>query len=69
VAVEGNILYGAILLAIYSLGLGIPLLALAYLSQFTLRPLNKYSVIIKRLSGVMLVLIGLYMLLFMNPNL
>ena len=69
VAVEGNILYGAILLAIYSLGLGIPLLALAYISQFTLRPLNKYSVIIKRLSGVMLVLIGLYMLLFMNPNL
>ncbi len=69
VAVEGDILYGAILLAIYSLGLGIPLLALAYISQFTLRPLNKYSVSIKRVSGVILVLIGLYMLLFMNPNL
>ena len=69
VAVEGNILYGALLLAIYSLGLGIPLLALAYISQFTLKPLNKYSVIIKRISGVILVLIGLYMLLFMNPNL
>ena len=69
VAVEGNILYGAILLAIYSLGLGIPLLALAYISQFTLKPLNKYSVIIKRISGVILVLIGLYMLLFMNANL
>ena len=69
VAVEGNILYGAFLLAIYSLGLGIPLLALAYISQFTLKPLNKYSVIIKRISGVILVLIGLYMLLFMNANL
>jgi cytochrome c-type biogenesis protein len=67
--VEGDILYGAILLAIYSLGLGIPLLALAYVSQFTLKPLNKYSMTIKRVSGVILVLIGLYMLLFMNPNL
>ncbi len=69
VAVEGDILYGAILLAIYSLGLGIPLLALAYVSQFTLKSLNKYSMTIKRVSGVILVLMGLYMLLFMNPNL
>lgn len=68
VAVKGDMLYGAILLAIYSLGLGIPLLAIAYTSRFTLKPLNKYSVIIKRIAGVILVLIGLYMLLFMNPN-
>ncbi len=69
VAVEGDILYGAILLAIYSLGLGIPLLAIAYTSRFSLKRLNKYSVSIKRISGVILVLMGLYMLLFMNPNL
>jgi len=69
VAVEGDIFYGGILLAIYSLGLGIPLLAIAYTSRFTLKPFNKYSVIIRRISGVILVLIGLYMLLFLNLNL
>jgi cytochrome c-type biogenesis protein len=63
VAVEGNILYGGILLTIYSLGLGLPLLAIAYTSRFTLKPFVKYSVIIKRISGVILVLVGLYMLL------
>ena len=63
VAVEGNILYGGILLTIYSLGLGLPLLAIAYTSRFTLKPFIKYSVIIKRISGVILVLVGLYMLL------
>ena len=64
VAVEGDILYGGFLLAIYSLGLGIPLLAIAYTSRFTLKPFIKYSLVIKRISGVILVLAGLYMLLF-----
>lgn len=63
VAVEGDILYGGFLLAIYSLGLGLPLLAIAYTSRFTLKPVIKYSVIIKRISGLILVLVGLYMLL------
>jgi len=60
VAVQGDILYGGILLAIYSLGLGLPLLAIAYTSHFTLKPFVKYSVIIKRISGIILVLAGLY---------
>ncbi len=64
VAVEGDILYGGFLLAIYSLGLGIPLLAIAYTSRFTLKPFIKYSLVIKRISGLILVLAGLYMLLF-----
>jgi len=63
VAVEGDILYGGILLTIYSLGLGLPLLAIAYTSRFTLKPFIKYSVITKRISGVILLLVGLYMLL------
>ena len=63
VAVEGDVLYGGFLLTIYSLGLGLPLLAIAYSSRFTLKPFNKYSMIIKRISGVILVLVGLYMLL------
>ncbi len=60
VAVQGDILYGGILLVIYSLGLGLPLLAIAYTSHFTLKPFVKYSVIIKRISGIILVLAGLY---------
>ncbi len=60
VAVEGDILYGGTLLAIYSLGLGLPLLAIAYTSHFTLKPFIKYSLIIKRISGFILVLLGLY---------
>jgi cytochrome c-type biogenesis protein len=69
VAVEGNILYGGVLLAIYSLGLGIPLLAIAYTSHFSLKPFNKYSESIRRIAGVILVLMGLYMLLFLKLNL
>ncbi|NQE05995.1 Thiol:disulfide interchange protein DsbD [ANME-1 cluster archaeon GoMg1] len=60
VAVQGDVLYGGILLVIYSLGLGLPLLAIAYTSHFTLKPFVKYSVIIKRISGIILVLAGLY---------
>jgi len=60
VAVQGDILYGGILLVIYSLGLGLPLLAIAYTSHFTLKPFVKYSLIIKRISGIILVLAGLY---------
>ena len=60
VAVEGDILYGAFLLVIYSLGLGLPLLVIAYTTHFSLKPFLKYSIAIKRLSGVILVLVGIY---------
>ncbi|CAD6494373.1 MAG: Thiol:disulfide interchange protein DsbD [Candidatus Argoarchaeum ethanivorans] len=60
VAVEGDILYGGFLLVIYSLGLGLPLLVIAYTSRFTLKPFIKYSLIIRKVSGIVLVLAGLY---------
>ena len=60
VAVEGDILYGAFLLVIYSLGLGLPLLVIAYTTHFSLKPFLKYSMAIKRLSGIILVLVGIY---------
>lgn len=63
VAVEGDILYGGFLLVIYSLGLGLPLLAIAYTSHFTLKPFIKYSLIIKRISGIILVLAGFYVII------
>ncbi len=62
VAVEGDILYGAFLLVIYSLGLVVPLLAIAYTTRFTLKPFVRYSMQIKRVSGFILVIMGLYFL-------
>lgn len=61
VALQGEILHGGLLLFIYSLGLGVPLLAIAYTSRFSLRRVAKYSVIIKRVSGIVLIMVGLYM--------
>jgi cytochrome c-type biogenesis protein len=61
VALRGEILYGGLLLFIYSLGLGVPLLALAYTSHFSVRRVANYSVLIKRVSGIILVVVGLYM--------
>ena len=60
VAVEGDIVYGAFLLLIYSLGMGLPLLAIAYTSHFSLKPFQKYSMAIKSFSGIILVLVGIY---------
>ncbi len=62
VAVEGDILYGAFLLVIYSLGLVLPLLAIAYTTRFTLKPFVRYSMKIRTVSGFILVIVGSYFL-------
>lgn len=64
VAVEGNILNGGILLFIYSLGLILPMLLIAYTSSTAisrLSVLSKHGVIIKKISGIVLVIVGIYM--------
>lgn len=53
---------GALLLLAYSLGLGVPFLAVALLFERTqplLRWLNRHSLVMNRVAGVMLVAIGL----------
>lgn len=53
---------GALLLLAYSLGLGVPFLAVALLFERTqplLRWLNRHSLVINRVAGVMLIVIGL----------
>ncbi len=65
VAVRGSISYGALLLFIYSLGLGVPMLIIAYSSAFSSKRLSilvQYSSILKRIAGVVLILVGLYMM-------
>jgi len=58
----GDVARGALLLLAYSLGLGVPFLAVALLfdrSKPLLRWLNKHSLVINRVAGVMLVIVGL----------
>jgi cytochrome c-type biogenesis protein len=59
---SGDVARGALLLLAYSLGLGMPFLAVALLfdrSKPLLRWLNRHSLVINRVAGVMLVLVGL----------
>jgi cytochrome c biogenesis protein CcdA len=65
VAVRGSISYGALLLFIYSLGFGVPMLIIAYSSAFSSKRLSilvRYNSILKRIAGVILILVGLYMM-------
>ncbi|WP_135606381.1 cytochrome c biogenesis CcdA family protein [Methanococcoides sp. NM1] len=65
VAIEGDITYGAFLLFIYSMGLGIPMLVIAYsanVSSSVLSSIAKYDLYLKKGAGVVLILVGLWML-------
>jgi cytochrome c biogenesis protein CcdA len=64
VALESNLIYGAMLLTIYSMGFAIPMLLIAYsakLSGDRLSKLSKFDVEIKKVAGSILVLVGLWM--------
>jgi cytochrome c-type biogenesis protein len=59
---SGNAAQGALLLLAYSLGLGVPFLAVALLFERAtplLRWLNRHSLVINRVAGVILVIVGL----------
>jgi cytochrome c-type biogenesis protein len=58
---SGNVAYGALLLLAYSLGLGVPFLLVALLFDRAtplLRWLNRHSLVINRVAGVTLVIVG-----------
>ena len=64
VAVEGDIVYGALMLFIYSLGFAIPMLLVAYSASFSsarLGTVSRYDVLIKKIAGVALVAVGIWM--------
>ncbi len=66
VAVEGNILMGGVLLFIYSLGLGLPILAIAYLPGWSMKFVGhgtRIGVAIRRVAGAVLTATGIYFLL------
>jgi len=62
-----TLIKGMLLLVVYSLGLGLPFLILAagirYLGNF-MKALNRYMGIIKKLSGIILIIIG--MMIYLN---
>ncbi|NPE31560.1 cytochrome c biogenesis protein CcdA [Methanococcoides sp. SA1] len=65
VAIEGDLLYGAFLLFVYSMGLGIPMLVIAYsanLSSSKLSMIAKYDMYLKKVVGVILIIVGMWML-------
>ncbi len=65
VATEGRVPQGVLLLAIYSLGFGIPMLIAAYASHWfrtRFRPLQRFPLGLRIFSGSVLVLFGLYIL-------
>jgi cytochrome c-type biogenesis protein len=69
VAQQGAVLYGASLLGTYSLGLAIPMLAVAYSSNMVsdkLRSFSKFSFGLRKFAGVILMIVGLYYLSFMG---
>jgi cytochrome c-type biogenesis protein len=65
VAIEGDLLYGAFLLFVYSLGLGIPMLVIAYsanISSSKLSMIAKYDMYLKKVVGFILIIVGMWML-------
>jgi Cytochrome c biogenesis protein len=63
VAQQGTMLYGAILLFAYSMGLAVPMLVIAYSSSFIsgkVRSMAKHTLLIRRIAGLVLIAVGLY---------
>lgn len=70
VAIEASPFYGAVMLFIYSLGLGIPMLVIGYVtkSSIQLGKFARYGAILERVTGAVLIIVGLYMMLDLSPT-
>lgn len=65
VALEGNTITGALTLSVYSLGFAVPMLLLAYSAHFSsskIRLMSKWDVVFKKGAGIVLVLVGFWMI-------
>jgi cytochrome c biogenesis protein CcdA len=65
VALEGNAATGALTLSIYSLGFAMPMLLLAYSTHVPsskIRLISKWDVVFKKGAGIVLILVGLWMI-------
>jgi cytochrome c-type biogenesis protein len=67
VLLKGGIMYGGFLLFVYSMGLGIPMLLIAYfinISGKKLSTVSRYDMMIKRGAGALLILVGLWLVYY-----
>ena len=67
IAKEQNIIKGIILICIYSLGLGIPFIISAILAnklKDTFDFIKKHYLVVKRISGIILICMGVYIIFF-----
>jgi cytochrome c-type biogenesis protein len=65
VARDGTMIYGICMMLAYSVGLAVPMLALAYSSNFLsgkVRSLAKHTLLIRRIAGLVLIAVGLFYL-------
>ena len=65
VLLEGGIKYGGFLLFLYSMGLGVPMLIIAYsarISSMKLSIISRYDLVLKRCMGILLILVGLWLI-------
>jgi cytochrome c biogenesis protein CcdA len=71
VAANGNIATGGLFLLIYSLGFAVPMLAIAYSARLSSSLVGKSSktIWIKRVAGVVLIAVGIYLALPYLPTL
>jgi cytochrome c-type biogenesis protein len=64
VAMQGNLAYGASLLLVYSVGFAVPMLIISYsanVSSTRLRSIARYDFIAKKIAGIILIVVGLWM--------
>jgi cytochrome c biogenesis protein CcdA len=70
VAANGDVMTGGLLLMIYSLGFAVPMLAIAYSARFSSSLAGKSSktIWIKRVAGLVLIAVGVYLALPYLPT-
>ncbi|MBS3976342.1 MAG: cytochrome c biogenesis protein CcdA [Syntrophomonadaceae bacterium] len=64
VMLQGNILYGALLLFIYALGRGVPLVLAGTFAAFAkgISAMNRYTAVVEKIAGFILIGFGLFFL-------
>jgi len=72
VALEGEVIMGGFSLLLYSLGMGIPMLAVAYLGKYAssrMEGISQHNKTIRKVAGVAIILMGIALLFGMDKKL
>ncbi len=72
VALKGEVFLGGISLFLYSLGIGIPMLAVAYLGKYAtskMEGVSRYNKSIKKVAGIIIIILGIGLLFGLDRQL